>query len=150
MKRLRIGVLYGGRSGEHEVSLASAAAVYANLDPQRYERVALRIEKDGRWVLADRPPSAASAADVIEQMRKSLEIIREALEALGATMADVVMTRVYVSDVRNIDNVAVVHGDVFRDVRPASTIVKVEFVDPRILVEVEAEAIVQEKKEKVK
>ena len=69
MKRLRVGVLYGGRSGEHEVSLASAAAVYANLDPQRYERIALRIEKDGRWVLADRPPSAASAADVIEQTR---------------------------------------------------------------------------------
>ena len=51
MKRLRVGVLYGGRSGEHEVSLASAAAVFANLDPQTYERVALRIEKDGRWVL---------------------------------------------------------------------------------------------------
>jgi D-alanine-D-alanine ligase len=69
VKRLRVGVLYGGRSGEHEVSLASAAAVYANLDPQRYERVALRIEKDGRWVLADRPPSAASAAEVIDQTR---------------------------------------------------------------------------------
>lgn len=76
MKRLRVGVLYGGRSGEHEVSLASAAAVYANLDPQRYERVALRIEKDGRWVLADRPPSAASAADVIEQTRSDVTRLR--------------------------------------------------------------------------
>jgi D-alanine-D-alanine ligase len=69
VKRLRIGVLYGGRSGEHEVSLASAAAVFANLDRKRYEPVAIRIEKDGRWVLPDRPPSAASAADVIDQMR---------------------------------------------------------------------------------
>ena len=69
VKRLRVGVLYGGRSGEHEISLASAAAVFANLDRQRYEPVALRIEKDGRWVLADRPPSAASAADVLDQMR---------------------------------------------------------------------------------
>jgi D-alanine-D-alanine ligase len=69
VKRLRVGVLYGGRSGEHEVSLASAAAVCANLDRQRYEPVAIRIEKDGRWVLADRPPSATSAADVIEQAR---------------------------------------------------------------------------------
>ena len=69
MKRLRVGVLYGGRSGEHEVSLASAAAVFANLDRRRYEPVAIRIEKDGRWVLADRPPSAASAAEVIDQMR---------------------------------------------------------------------------------
>ena len=69
MKRLRIGVVYGGRSGEHEISLASAAAVFANLDRRRYEPVALRIERDGRWVLADRPPSAASAAEVIDQVR---------------------------------------------------------------------------------
>jgi D-alanine-D-alanine ligase len=62
-------VLYGGRSGEHEVSLASAAAVFANLDRQRYEPVPIRIEKDGRWVIADRPPSAASAADVLDQMK---------------------------------------------------------------------------------
>ncbi len=64
-----MGVLYGGRSGEHEVSLASAAAVFGNLDRTRYEPVALRIEKDGRWALADRPPTAMSAAEVIEQAR---------------------------------------------------------------------------------
>jgi D-alanine-D-alanine ligase len=66
MKKLRVGVIYGGRSGEHEVSLASAAAVFANLDPTRYEPVAIRIEKDGRWTLPDRPPSLVSAADVIQ------------------------------------------------------------------------------------
>jgi D-alanine-D-alanine ligase len=71
VKRLRIGVLHGGRSGEHEVSIASAAAVFANIDRHRYEPVAIRIEKDGRWRLADRPPSAASAADVIDQMREA-------------------------------------------------------------------------------
>ena len=76
MKRLRVGVLYGGRSGEHEVSLASAAAVFANLDRQRYEPIAIRIEKDGRWVLADRPPSAASAADVIDQVRSDVARLR--------------------------------------------------------------------------
>ena len=69
MKRLRVAVLYGGRSGEHEVSLASAAAVLANLDRKKYEPIAVRLEKDGRWMLADRPPSAASAAEVIEQSR---------------------------------------------------------------------------------
>ena len=62
-------MLYGGRSGEHEVSLASAAAVFANLDRTRYEPVPIRIEKDGRWALADRPPTAISAAEVIEQAR---------------------------------------------------------------------------------
>jgi D-alanine-D-alanine ligase len=65
MKRLRVAVLYGGRSGEHEVSLASAAAVLANLDRKKYEPVGVRLEKDGRWILADRLPSASSAAEVI-------------------------------------------------------------------------------------
>ena len=68
-KRLRVAVLYGGRSGEHEVSLASAAAVLANLDRKKYEPVGVRLEKDGRWILADRLPSASSAAEVIEQSR---------------------------------------------------------------------------------
>lgn len=62
-------MIYGGRSGEHEVSLASAAAVFANLDRQRYEPVPIRIEKDGRWSLADKPPTAISAAEVIEHAR---------------------------------------------------------------------------------
>ena len=67
-------MVHGGRSGEHEVSLASAAAVFANLDRKRYEPIAIRIEKDGRWVLSDRPPSAASAAEVIDQMRDTTRV----------------------------------------------------------------------------
>lgn len=69
MKKLRVGVIYGGRSGEHEVSIASAAAVVQNLDKQRYEAIPIRIEKDGRWILADRLPSSTSTAEVIEQGR---------------------------------------------------------------------------------
>ena len=82
VKRLRVGVLYGGRSGEHEVSLASAAAVFANLDRHRYEPIAIRIEKDGRWVLADKPPSASSAAEVIEQMRGEAARLRSARDVV--------------------------------------------------------------------
>src|SRR5690606_5476736 len=51
--KLRIGVLYGGRSGEHEVSLRSARSVMAALDPARYEVVPIGITKEGRWVAAD-------------------------------------------------------------------------------------------------
>lgn len=69
MAKLRIGVVYGGRSGEHEVSVASAAAVLAHLDRARYEPVPIRIERDGRWMLPERPPVSASAAEVIEQAR---------------------------------------------------------------------------------
>src|SRR6188508_53343 len=83
-KRLRVALLYGGRSGEHEVSLASAAAVWANLERRRYEPIAIRIEKDGRWVLADRPPSAASAAEVIQQTRSDAVRLRGGREVLLA------------------------------------------------------------------
>ncbi len=69
MQKLRVGVIYGGRSGEHEVSIASAAAVVQNLDRERYEAVPIRIEKDGRWILADRLPASSSAAEVIGQSR---------------------------------------------------------------------------------
>ncbi len=62
-------MLYGGRSGEHEVSLASAASVFAHLDRKRYEPVQIRIEKDGRWALADKPPAVMVAGEVIEQAR---------------------------------------------------------------------------------
>jgi len=50
-KRLRVGVLFGGRSGEHEVSLASASSVIHALDPEKYEPVAIGISKDGRWLV---------------------------------------------------------------------------------------------------
>jgi D-alanine-D-alanine ligase len=69
VKKLRVGVIYGGRSGEHEVSVASAASILKHLDRSRYEPVPIRIEKDGRWTLADRAPTVVKAADVIEHAR---------------------------------------------------------------------------------
>ena len=72
MRKLRVGVIYGGRSGEHEISLASAAAVFQNLDPERYEAIPIRIEKDGRWALARRPPALVSAGDVIRANKSEL------------------------------------------------------------------------------
>jgi D-alanine-D-alanine ligase len=51
-KRLRVGILFGGRSGEHEVSLASAASVIRALDPEKYEAVPIGIDKDGRWLVS--------------------------------------------------------------------------------------------------
>ncbi len=63
------------------MSLASAASVFANLDRTRYEPVPIRIEKDGRWALADKPPSVMIAGDVIEQARlEAARPIREGRE----------------------------------------------------------------------
>ena len=51
MSRLRVGVIFGGRSGEHEVSLMSAKSVISALDPQKYEIIPLAIDQSGRWLL---------------------------------------------------------------------------------------------------
>jgi D-alanine-D-alanine ligase len=50
-RKLRVGVLFGGRSGEHEVSLASAASVIRGLDPHKYEAVPIGITKEGHWLI---------------------------------------------------------------------------------------------------
>lgn len=82
MKKLRVGVIYGGRSGEHEVSVASAASILRHLDRSRYEAVPIRIEKSGRWTLVDKVPTAMSAAEVLEQQRvesaRPVRVTREA------------------------------------------------------------------------
>src|SRR5438105_5035842 len=82
VKKLRVGVIYGGRSGEHEVSVASAASIFKHLDRSRYEPIPIRIEKDGRWTLADKAPASVSAADVIEHARlESARPVRPGREA---------------------------------------------------------------------
>ena len=87
------------------------------------------------------PDGQLVSDDVIDQMRAAINTMKQALEDLGCKMGDVIMTRVYVRNVHDIDSVAVVHGEAFRDIRPATTIVKVDFIDPKILVEIEAEAV---------
>lgn len=71
MKKLRVGIVYGGRSGEHEVSVTSAGSIFKHIDRARYDPVAILIEKDGRWTLPERPPMALTAAEVIEHARTS-------------------------------------------------------------------------------
>jgi len=87
--------------------------------------------------------------DVVEQTRRALDIVKNAIEELGGALDDVIMTRVFVSEARNLDRVAVAHGEFFREVRPATTIVRVDFIDPKILVEIEVEAVLGAKKEKI-
>ncbi len=60
-KKMRVGIVYGGRSGEHEVSLASAASVMANLDSERYEAVPIGITKEGSWLLGTKPQELLAA-----------------------------------------------------------------------------------------
>ncbi len=72
MKKLRVGIVYGGRSGEHEVSVTSAGSIFKHIDRGTYEPVAIKIEKDGRWVLPDQPPQALTAAETIQQAKAAV------------------------------------------------------------------------------
>lgn len=82
------------------------------------------------------------APDMYAQARRALEIIAEALSKAGAGMQDVVRTRIFVTDADRFDEVAKAHGEVFGDIRPATTIVQVaRLVDACFLVEIEAVAV---------
>jgi enamine deaminase RidA (YjgF/YER057c/UK114 family) len=78
-----------------------------------------------------------------EQARRSLAIVRAAVEALGGTVEHVIRTRMYVTDVSKWEEVAKVHGEVFAEVRPATTIVEVaRLIDGDAMIEIEADAVV--------
>ena len=78
-----------------------------------------------------------------EQTRRSLAIIAAALEALGADLKHVIRTRMFVTDVSKWEEVARVHGEVFADIRPATSIVEIaKLIDKDAMIEIEADAIV--------
>ncbi len=80
-KRLRVGILFGGRSGEHEVSLASAASVIRALDPEKYEAIPIGISKDGRWLVG------AGAQKMLPEVLKSGQrVVLPADPTTGALM----------------------------------------------------------------
>ena len=90
------------------------------------------------------PDGADPPADAYGQARRCLEIILTALAEAGATAHDVVRTRIYVTDAALIGEAGRAHAEVFGDVRPATTGVVVGLLDPRWLVEIEAEALLSE------
>jgi enamine deaminase RidA (YjgF/YER057c/UK114 family) len=82
-----------------------------------------------------------AVGDVYEQTRLALQVIVNALARLGAEATDVVRTRMYVTDISRWEEVARAHGELFGEVRPATSMVEVSrLIDPRMLVEVEAVA----------
>ena len=86
-------------------------------------------------------PDGSCDPDPAVQARRCFEIITSALEELGASPADVVRTRMFITDAAHRDAVGREHGEVFGDIRPAATMIVVAgLLDPRWKVEIEAEA----------
>ena len=80
--------------------------------------------------------------DAGAQMRRCIEIIAASLEKVGATLDDVVRTTIYITDVANADAVGRVHGEVFGETRPASTMVTANLLNAEWLLEIEVDAVV--------
>jgi enamine deaminase RidA (YjgF/YER057c/UK114 family) len=88
------------------------------------------------------PGDADPPAGAYDQTKVCLEIVARALEEAGASLDDVVRTRIYVTDAASIDEVGRAHGEAFASARPATTGIVTQLLDPRWLVEIEAEAVI--------
>jgi enamine deaminase RidA (YjgF/YER057c/UK114 family) len=108
-----------------------------------YSRVVVR--GDAAWVSGTTSTVdgvVTHPGDAAAQTRRALQIVRDALERAGFSLADVVRTRIFVTDISRWEEIGRVHGEVFGDVRPASSMLQVAaLIDPAMLVEIEADAV---------
>lgn len=106
-------------------------------------RVGNRIEVAGTTAMKD--GEVVGVGSAYEQARFVLQTIEQALRELGASMSDVIRTRMYVTDISLWEEFGRAHGDYFREVQPVATMVEVKaLIDPRLMIEIEAEAIITE------
>ena len=108
-----------------------------------YSRVVVRGE--AAWVSGTTSMvngAVAHAGDAGAQTRQALEIIAASLQRAGFSINDVVRTRMYVTDISRWEEIGRAHGEMFGDIRPATTMVQVAaLIDPEMLVEIEADAV---------
>ena len=114
----------------------------AQVGYSRAVRVGDRVEVAGTTA-TDEDGNVVGEDDPYAQTVRTLRNVESGLEAAGATMADVVRTRIFVTDAERWEAVGRAHGEVFGEIRPATTLVEVSaLVDPAMCVEIEAVAVV--------
>jgi enamine deaminase RidA (YjgF/YER057c/UK114 family) len=107
---------------------------------------AVRVD-DRIWVSGTTSTGSDGAivgkGDPYAQAKQAIANIERALVSAGASLADVVRTRIYVTDMAHWQDIGRAHGEAFADIRPASTMVEVSrLIDPDLLVEIEADAVI--------
>jgi enamine deaminase RidA (YjgF/YER057c/UK114 family) len=120
--------------------ISSGAAFEERVGYSRAVRVGDRVWVSGTAPIM--PGDADPPATPYEQATVCLAIIGRALEEAGASLDDVVRTRIYVTHASFIDDVGRAHGAAFANARPATTGIVTQLLDPRWLVEIEAEAVI--------
>jgi len=110
----------------------------------RAVRIGNVIEVAGTTAI-DEMGNLVGAGDPYEQTKFIITKIEKALTAAGATLQDIVRTRIFTTDISRWEEIGRAHGEFFREIKPASTMVEVKsLIDPELLVEIEASIILQE------
>jgi enamine deaminase RidA (YjgF/YER057c/UK114 family) len=120
--------------------ISSGAAFEERVGYSRAVRVGSQVWVSGTAPIM--PGDADPPADAFEQARICIAIVAAALEQAGAKLDDVVRTRIYVTSAEHIDAVGRAHREAFARARPATTGLVTALLDPRWLVEIEAEAVI--------
>jgi enamine deaminase RidA (YjgF/YER057c/UK114 family) len=124
------------------VNISSGTTWEEQVGYSRAVRVGDIIEVAGTTAV-DEHGNVVGRGDPYRQTQFILNKIEQALIAAGASLKDVVRTRMFVTDIRQWDKIGRAHGETFRQIRPAATMVEVKaLIDPALLVEIEATAIV--------
>lgn len=123
-------------------NISSGAKWEALVGYSRAVRVGNIIEVAGTTAVKD--GQTVAPGDAYEQSMYILEIIKNALEAAGASLEQVVRTRMFVTDISQWEAIGKAHGHFFKTIKPATTMVEVRrLINPDMLVEIEATAIVE-------